>query len=73
MAAEIAAPLSQVKKVTMVSSGQGDVGASKLTNEVLNIMNKLPEVIEAMTGINISKVVVIYHSLILSLSVSQSI
>ncbi|KAI0220311.1 Flotillin-1, partial [Lamellibrachia satsuma] len=55
VAAEIAAPLSQVKKVTMVSSGKGDVGATKLTGEVLNIMAKLPEVVEGMTGINISK------------------
>ena len=56
VAAEIAAPLSQAKKVTMVSSGNGEVGAAKLTGEVLTIMNKLPEVIEGMTGINISKV-----------------
>ncbi|KAK2190352.1 hypothetical protein NP493_83g04042 [Ridgeia piscesae] len=55
VAAEIAAPLSQAKKVTMVSSGKGEVGAAKLTGEVLTIMNKLPEVIEGMTGINISK------------------
>ena len=56
VAAEVAAPLSQAKKITMVSSGKGDVGASKLTGEVLQVMEKLPEVIEGMTGVNISKV-----------------
>ncbi|XP_077986569.1 flotillin-1-like isoform X2 [Glandiceps talaboti] len=55
VAAEIAAPLSQVKKVTMVSSGKGDVGASKLTNEVMDIMDRLPKVVEGMTGVNIAK------------------
>ena len=56
MAAEIAAPLSQAKKITMVSSGKGDVGAAKLTNEVFEIMSRLPQVVEGMTGVDISKV-----------------
>nr|CAD7570617.1 unnamed protein product [Timema californicum] len=50
IAAEVAAPLSQAKKITMVSSGQGDVGASKLTGEVLSIMIKVPEVVKGLTG-----------------------
>ena len=56
VAAEIAAPLAQTKKVTMVSSGQGDVGAAKLTGEVMEIMEKLPTVVQNMTGVDISKV-----------------
>jgi flotillin len=40
----------------MVSSGKGDVGAHKLTNEVMGIMEKLPTVVENLTGINIAKV-----------------
>ena len=56
IAAEIAAPLTNAKKVTMVSSGKGDVGALKLTNEVMGIMEKLPNVVENLTGINITKV-----------------
>ncbi|CAH1785301.1 unnamed protein product [Owenia fusiformis] len=55
VAAEIAAPLSQAKKITMVSSGKGDVGAAKLTGEVMEVMGRLPEVVEGMTGVNISK------------------
>jgi hypothetical protein len=56
VAAEIAAPLSQARKVTMVSIGKGDVGAAKLTGEVLEVMEKLPKVVEGMTGVNITKV-----------------
>ena len=56
MAAEVAAPLSQAKKITMVSSGTGDVGASKLTGEVLDIVTKVPEMVKAVTGVDIMKV-----------------
>ncbi|KAL1516671.1 hypothetical protein ABEB36_000553 [Hypothenemus hampei] len=55
MAAEIAAPLSQAKKITMVCSGNGEVGAAKLTGEVLEIVNRVPALIETMTGVNITK------------------
>jgi hypothetical protein len=40
----------------MVSSGKGDVGVSKLTGEVFDIMEKMPTVVEKLTGINIQKV-----------------
>lgn len=55
IAAEISAPLTNARKVTMVSSGKGEVGAMKLTNEVMGIMEKLPSVVENLTGINIAK------------------
>ena len=35
IAAEVAAPLSQTKKITMVSDGTGDIGASRITGEVI--------------------------------------
>ncbi|XP_067131819.1 flotillin-1-like [Centruroides vittatus] len=53
VAAEIAAPLTQCKKVVMVSSGKGDIGASKLTGEVMDIMTKVPHMVSQMTGVNI--------------------
>lgn len=55
VAAEVAAPLSQTKKITMVSCGKGEMGAAKLTGEVLLIMEKLPKVVEGMTGVDMSK------------------
>ncbi|XP_064616647.1 flotillin-1-like isoform X2 [Liolophura sinensis] len=55
IAAEISAPLSSCKKVTMVSSGKGDVGALKLTGEVMAIMEKLPKVVEGLTGVDIHR------------------
>lgn len=56
MAEEISKPLCAANKVTMVSSGNGDVGAAKLSGEVLDIMTRLPSAVEKLTGINISQV-----------------
>ena len=56
VAAEIAAPLSQTKKITMVSMGKGDVGAAKVTGEVLQVLENIPKVVEGLTGVNITKV-----------------
>ncbi|GBP07753.1 Flotillin-1 [Eumeta japonica] len=55
-AAEVAVPLSQAKKITMVSSGQGEIGAAKLTGEVLQIVNKVPELVKNITGVDIARV-----------------
>ncbi|XP_016940948.1 flotillin-1 isoform X1 [Drosophila suzukii] len=55
VAAEVAAPLSQAKKITMVSSGNGDIGAAKLTGEVLAIVNKVPELVKNITGVDIAR------------------
>eukprot|EP00045_Choanoeca_perplexa_P004542 m.38999 g.38999 ORF g.38999 m.38999 type:complete len:427 (-) comp12629_c0_seq1:54-1334(-) len=57
VAAEIAAPLANVDKVTMVAGPNGDIGASKITQEVLTIMNSLPDVVLKMTGIDLNQVV----------------
>ncbi|XP_064649586.1 flotillin-1-like isoform X2 [Lineus longissimus] len=55
IAAEVSAPLAECKKVTMVSNGSGSVGASKLTGEVMDIIERMPKVVQAMTGVDISK------------------
>jgi len=55
IAAEVAAPLSGANKITMVSSGKGDVGAAKLTGEVMDVIDKLPGMVEKLTGVNILK------------------
>ena len=42
VAAEVAHPLSQgVEKVTMVSTGNGEIGAAKLTGEVMDIVARV--------------------------------
>lgn len=46
-----------IDRITMVSTGQGEVGASKLTNEVMDIIVKVPKMVHELTGIDISKIV----------------
>ncbi|GCB73289.1 hypothetical protein scyTo_0002459 [Scyliorhinus torazame] len=53
VAAEISQPFSKVNKITMVSSGNSEVGVSKLSGEVLDIMTRLPDTIEKLTGVSI--------------------
>ncbi|KAI4810694.1 hypothetical protein KUCAC02_013631 [Chaenocephalus aceratus] len=56
IAEAISKPLSEAQKITMVSSGNGEVGAAKLTGEVLDIMTRLPLAVEKLTGVRISQV-----------------
>lgn len=55
VAAEVSAPLSQANKITMVSTGDGPVGASRVTGEVLEIMGSLPDTVKQMTGVDITQ------------------
>ncbi|XP_022907864.1 flotillin-1-like [Onthophagus taurus] len=52
---EVSGPLCETKKVTMVSSGNGEVGAAKLSGEVLNIVSTIPKIVKSMTGVDISR------------------
>jgi len=40
----------------MVSSGKGDMGAAKLTGEIMDIVTRVPEIVKTLTGVDISKV-----------------
>merc|ERR1712048_1096513 len=55
VSAEIAGSLSKAKKITMISDNASDIGASKLTGEILSIMDAIPETVTKMTGVNIAK------------------
>lgn len=49
----------------MVSDGKNDIGAAKLTNEVLDIITKVPHVVSKLTGVNITNVSIILYDLLL--------
>ncbi|CAB3387292.1 Hypothetical predicted protein [Cloeon dipterum] len=59
--AEVAKPLTQAKKVTMVSSGDGQIGAAKLTGEVLDMVTRMPQLVKQLTGVDISNSAMTYH------------
>lgn len=52
----------------MVSSGGSEVGAAKLTGEVLEIMTRLPSAVEKLTGVNISQVTTLTSEITLVLA-----
>jgi len=54
VAAEIAAPLNNTNKISMISSGDGEIGASRVAKEVLGIMEALPDVVQKLTGVDIT-------------------
>ena len=54
--AEVAAPISQTKRVTMVAGPGGELGIHKLTGEILDTVSRLPVTVEKMTGVDVSKV-----------------
>ncbi|NLK21708.1 MAG: flotillin family protein [Epulopiscium sp.] len=57
IAKSIAEPLSKVEKIVIVDSGNGEgKGASKVTGYVTEIMSTLPETMEALTGVDLKKV-----------------
>lgn len=60
VAEEISGPLTSANKITLVSSGTGAVGAAKVTGEVLDILTRLPESVERLTGVSISQVRVLH-------------
>nr|VZI28420.1 unnamed protein product [Spirometra erinaceieuropaei] len=50
VAAEVSAPLAKCQKVTMVSTGEGEVGISKISNEVMKVVESLPALVSSVTG-----------------------
>ena len=42
--------------MTMISIGKGDIGISKMTTEVFDIMERLPKMVEGVTGVDIATV-----------------
>ena len=54
MTNHISGPISQAKKITMVSTGDGPIGAERMTSEVLAIMGSLPDTVKKMTGVDVT-------------------
>ena len=53
IARAIVEPIKKCEDVTMISTGDGEVGPSKLTGEVLQVMEQLPAMLKSMTGVDL--------------------
>ncbi len=53
LASAVAAPLSNVDRMVVIGGGDGAAGASRITGDVTVALSQMPEIIEALTGIDI--------------------
>ena len=53
VASAVSAPLAKTDKIVMIGGSDGSVGPSRITNEVTNVIAQIPEVVEALSGIDI--------------------
>lgn len=56
LAKAVAEPLSKTEKIVVVGGGGDGAGASKVTQDVVNIVAQLPPMIQALTGMNLEDV-----------------
>lgn len=59
LARAIAEPLSRTEKIILINtgSGEGGIGASRITKDVIDMVAQLPPAIEAMTGVKLQDLV----------------
>jgi flotillin len=55
IARAVAEPLSRIDRITMVNTGGGDGGVSKVTAEVARVIAQVPPVIESLTGLKLDE------------------
>lgn len=60
IAASIAEPLSRTERIVVISSGDGangGAGASKISGDIANIVAQVPELVEALTGLDLTETI----------------
>jgi flotillin len=53
----VAEPLSKTDKITIVSTGGDGMGASRVTQDVINVVAQLPPLIESLAGVDLRELV----------------
>jgi flotillin len=56
IAGAIAQPLAKTDRIIMINSGGNGTGASKITEDITNIIAQVPATIEALTGVDLTQV-----------------
>lgn len=57
LARAIAEPLGKTDKITIVSTGEAGLGASKITKDIVDIVGQLPPILEGVSGINLKDMI----------------
>ena len=53
LAGAISAPLAKTEKIIVIGGGDGGAGASRVAQDVTSIIAQLPEILQALTGIDL--------------------
>jgi flotillin len=53
LASAVSAPLARTEKIVMIGGNGSSSGAARITGDVTDIVAKLPEVVEALTGMKL--------------------
>lgn len=53
----VAEPLSKTDKITIVSTGGDGMGASRITQDVINVVAQLPPLVESLSGVDLRELV----------------
>jgi flotillin len=53
IASELVAPLLNLEKIKLVATGDGEIGVTKITKEIIEMIQCMPELVENITGVNI--------------------
>ncbi len=57
LASAVASPLAKTERIVVIGGGaDGSAGASKVTQDVTNVIAQLPPVIQALTGVNLQEI-----------------
>ncbi|NUN48542.1 MAG: hypothetical protein HUU15_06915 [Candidatus Brocadiae bacterium] len=51
----VSEPLSKTDKITIISTGGDGLGASKVTQDVINVVAQLPPLVESLAGVDIKE------------------
>lgn len=52
LARAVSEPLSKVDKISVISTGDGSLGVSRITGQVAEVLAQLPAIIETLTGVD---------------------
>ena len=55
IASAVAAPLSKVERIVLIGNGAGGAGVDRVTAGVAQVLEQVPSVVEAMTGLDLRK------------------
>jgi flotillin len=59
IARAVAEPLSKIDRITLINtgSGNGEVGISRMTDDIVKVIAQVPPVIESLTGLRLDKLI----------------